>query len=62
MLIDVVKQDTFLTWSLIVVGILWVVVFVRNMWQVNKKAAEFENFYDHILNADEYKVKGKYDH
>ena len=61
MLLDVIKQDTFLSWALILVGVLWFLVFLRNMRHVNKKAVEFEQLYDHILSAEEFKVKGKYD-
>ena len=61
MLLDVIMEDKFLTGALIIVGVLWFLVFLRNMRHINKKAAEFEQLYNHILSAEEFKVKGKYD-
>ncbi len=61
MLLEVVKQDKFLTWAVVVVGLLWFFVFLKNVWHGNKKAVEFQQTYEQILNADEYKVKGKFE-
>ena len=61
MLLEVLKQDKFLTAAVIAVGALWLLVFLRNIWRGNKKAGEFQQTYDHILNAEEYKVKGRFE-
>ena len=61
MLLEVIKQDKFLTWTIALVAFLWFVVFIRNMWLMNQKAAEFQQTYEQILSAEEYKVKGKFE-
>lgn len=61
MLIEVLKQDKFLTAVLIIIGIMWIIVFLRNMRSINKKSGEFRQMYENILNADEYKVKGRFE-
>lgn len=58
---ELMKEDKVLTISIIVIGIIWFLVFMRNLWTVKRSANEFENTYQHILSADEFKVKGKYE-
>lgn len=62
MLWDVLKQDKYLTIVIIVVGLIWLFVLMKNVWTFNKSTAEFQQQYHQILNADEYKVKGKFEH
>ncbi len=61
MLWELVKEDNVLTISIIIIGIIWFLVFMRNIWTLKKSAGEFEKTYQHILNAEEFKVKGKYE-
>ncbi|MFA6888819.1 MAG: hypothetical protein WC254_04970 [Candidatus Woesearchaeota archaeon] len=61
MLWDLIKEDKILTISIVIVGIIWFLVFIRNFWTVRKSTGDFEKTYDHILSADEFKVKGKYE-
>ncbi len=61
MLWELISEDNVLTISIILIGILWVIVFMRNFWNVKKSSGEFERAYEHILNAEEFKVKGKYE-
>lgn len=61
MLWDVLKQDKYLTILIIVVGLIWFFVLLRNVWTLNKTTTEFEQQYQQILSADEYKVKGKFE-
>ncbi len=61
MLLELVRQDNYLTVLIAVVGALWLFVFVRNMWILNKSTGEFRHQYEQIINAEEYKVKGKFE-
>lgn len=61
MLWEIVRQDKYLTLLIAVVAALWLFVFFRNMWVINKSTGDFQRQYEQILNADEYKVKGKYE-
>ena len=61
MLWEVIKEDKVLIISIIIIGILWVIVFIRNIWTIKRSAGEFERTYQHILNADEFKVKAKHE-
>ncbi len=61
MLLDVLKQDKYLTVIIVVVGLIWFFVLLKNVWTFNKSTAEFQQQYQQILSADEYKVKGKFE-
>ena len=61
MLLEVLKQDKYLTILIVVVGLIWLFVLLKNIWTFNKSTAEFEHQYHQIINADEYKVKGKFE-
>lgn len=61
MLLEVLKQDKFLTATLIAVGIMWLIVLVKSFWNNSKKANDFQQMYDHILHAEEHQVKGRFE-
>ncbi|MBI5003192.1 hypothetical protein HZC31_07435 [Candidatus Woesearchaeota archaeon] len=61
MLLEVLKQDKYLTILIVVVGLIWFFVFLRNVWVLNKSTTDFQQQYHQIINADEYKVKGKFE-
>lgn len=61
MLLELIQEDKVLTWILIIVGVIWVFVFLRNIWTSNKTATDFQHYYNHILHGDEHKVKGKFE-
>ncbi len=61
MLLEIIQKDNVLTWLLIIIGVLWFLVFLRNLWTNNKTATDYEQYYDHILTGDEHKVKGKFE-
>lgn len=61
MLLEVLKQDKFLTATLIAVGIMWAYILLKNFWSTNKKANDFQQMYDHILHAKEHQVKGRFE-
>lgn len=61
MLLDLLKQDKYLTIIIVVIGLIWFFVLMKNVLVVNKSTADFQQQYQQILNADEYKVKGKFE-
>ncbi len=61
MLWEIIKEDKVLTISIIVIGFLWFIVFMRNLWTIKRSTGEFKKTYQHILNADEFKVKAKHE-
>ncbi len=61
MLLDLLKQDKYLTIIIVVIGLIWFFVLLKNVLVVNKSTADFQQQYQQILNADEYKVKGKFE-
>ena len=61
MLWNLLKQDTYLTIIIAVVSIIWFFVFLRNVWVLNKSTTDFQQQYQRILEAEEHKVKGKFE-
>lgn len=61
MLWEFIKEDKVLTATIIVISVLWIIIFMRNLWIGKKTSWEFQKTYEHILKADEFKVKAKYE-
>lgn len=61
MFFELLKQDKYLTLVIVVVALIWLFVLLKNVFMVNKSAGEFQQQYQRILDADEYKVKGKFE-
>ena len=61
MLLDIIREDHVLTGVLLFVGIVWVLVFLKNVWRVSRSAGELQQQYEHILDGEEYKVKGRFE-
>lgn len=61
MLLDLLKQDSYLTAIIAIVGMIWFAVLLRNVWVLNKSTGEYQQQYQRILDAEEFKVKGKFE-
>jgi len=61
MLLELIQQDKVITVALVIIAIIWAYVLFRNIRMGNKTANQFEIEYDKILNAKDYKVKGRFE-
>ncbi len=61
MLLELIQQDKVLTTVLVLTGLLWAYVLFRNLRLWLHQTNQFQVEYEHILNEDKYKVKGRFE-
>lgn len=61
MLLELIQQDKVLTTVLIITGVLWLYVLFRSFRLRMHQTNQFQVEYEHVLNAKEYKVKGRFE-
>lgn len=60
-LLELIQQDKVLTTVLVITGILWAYVLFRSFRMRMHQTNQFQVEYEHILNEDKYKVKGRFE-
>jgi hypothetical protein len=61
MLLDTILQDKFLTGAIVGVALIWAYVLFRNVRLSMKSSDQYAVEYNRVLNADEFKVKGRFE-
>ncbi len=61
MLLELIQQDKVLTTVLVITGLLWACVLFRSFRMHIHKTNQFQAEYDQVLNAEKYKVKGRFE-
>lgn len=60
-LLELIQQDKVLTTVLLITGILWAYVLFRSFRSRMHQTNQFQTEYERILNAEENKVKGRFE-
>ncbi len=61
MITDMILQDKVLTGAIAIIALIWGYVLFRNIHYGKKTHDTFATEYNKIINADEYKVKGRFE-
>lgn len=65
MVLELLQQEKYLTYAIIVVSLIWAFIALRLLFLHRAKEPvnnfDFDNEYERIITSDEFKVKRKYE-